>query len=339
MRFFCTLFDSGFFSRGRVLYESLEKCYQKEFHLYVLACDHIGDVLLKELELPHMTVISLVDFEDPELLIAKGTRSQTEYFWTCTPSVILYCINRFKLDMCTYLDADMMFFASPEPLFTEMGSASILITPHRYLPAYDQSRTSGIYCVQFMTFRRDNKGLNALRWWRNECLEWCYNRQEEGKFGDQKYLDDWPQRFEGVHVLHHLGGGVAPWNSDRYRFSVSQGKLLGFDPKTKTTFEVIFFHFHGLRFFASRTQIETMKRDYFWIQKCKVDLGHYPLSKACLKEIYTPYLRALAAIECYRRLDVHAIAPVQWTIKYFLRLAKRTLLGVCHYYQCTRFMP
>ena len=115
-----------------------------------------------------------------------------------------------------------------------MGEKSVLITEHRYTKEYDQSRTSGIYCVQFMTFKNDKNGMEALNWWRNACIEWCYSRFENGKFGDQKYLDDWLNRFKGVHSLKNLGGGVAPWNIQQYDLS-------------KKEFELIFYHFHGFK--------------------------------------------------------------------------------------------
>ncbi|MDR1459560.1 MAG: glycosyl transferase [Bacteroidales bacterium] len=197
-----------------------------------------------------MTVIPLDVFEDEELLQVKPVRTRSEYCWTCTSSTILYILNHYNVEHCTYLDADLYFFSPPQPLIDEMGNDSILITSHRYTPKYDQSRKTGIYCVQFVTFRNDMRGLTALHWWRNACLEWCYNRFEDGKFGDQKYLDDWTERFDGVHVLAHLGGGVAPWNMQQYSFEQINGKLTGLELNSGKQFDVVFFHFHSLMFVA-----------------------------------------------------------------------------------------
>src|SRR5262249_5291447 len=165
--------------------------------------------------------IGLDDLEehDPGLLDVKPSRSRTEYYWTATPAVCSYALKTEPgLESITYLDADLMFFADPAPAFEELADGSILIVPHRYAPEHRiWEEPCGIYNVQFVTFRRDANGLAALDWWRERCLEWCYNRYEDGRFGDQKYLDDWPTRFGGVRVLEHLGGGLAPWNVGQYR--------------------------------------------------------------------------------------------------------------------------
>ena len=75
----------------------------------------------------------------------------------------------------------------------------------------------------------------VLRWWQERCVEWCFARHEEGKFGDQKYLDDWPSRFPGkVHVLAQKNKTLAPWNIAWFHKRAN-----GLDP--------VFFHFHGFR--------------------------------------------------------------------------------------------
>ena len=214
---FCTLFDSVYLSRGMAMYESLQRnC--TNFHLYIFAFDDVCYQFFYQRQFPNITVISLREFEDDKLLMVKQTRSRGEYCWTCTPATIMYVLNTYHVDSCTYVDADLYFFSSPQILLDEVGSDSILLTEHRYTAKYDQSATSGKYCVQFVYFKNDDKGRRALQWWRNACLKWCYNKQEDGKFGDQKYLDDWMTRFEGVHELQHLGGGVAPWNMQQYTF-------------------------------------------------------------------------------------------------------------------------
>ncbi len=273
---FCTLFDSRYMSRGLALYRSLERT-GSPFHLYIFPFDDVCERVLRALSLPHASIVPLGEFEDAELRSVKGDRTRAEYCWTATSSTILYVLDTFGVPSCTYLDADLMFFASPRPLFEEMGDDSVMITEHRYTPRYDKSALSGIYCVQFVTFRNDERGRTALTWWRQRCLEWCYARHEDGKFGDQKYLDDWTERFRGVHVLQHLGGGMAAWNIQQYEVFEREGVLWGREASTGTEFQAIFYHYHYVRFLTGD----------------RIDLGRRLLSSSVRQLLYVPYIRRL----------------------------------------------
>jgi len=310
---YCTLFDSNYLTRGLAMYESL-KTYSNNFHLYIFAFDERSYKLLKKLDLAHVHVISLQEFENTELLKVKNERTAGEYCWTCTPSIIKYSIETFGLESCTYLDADLYFFDDPSILIEEMGNDSVLITEHRYTPQYDHSATSGVYCVQFMTFKNDTRGIRILDWWKNACLDWCYARYEDGKFGDQKYLDDWTTRFEGVHVLQHVGGGVAPWNVQQYDL-------------TNPDFKLIFYHFHNFKF----------------LKNAAVELGNYRLSKNDLLKIYQPYIQHLEEIgqrikNIDDSYDYHGTANPKWEWKTPFREIKRRLLGSYNVYNKKYFL-
>ncbi len=234
---FCTLFDSGYLQRGLALYESLLKtCSQ--FHLYIMAFDDKSFEVLTELALPSMTVVNLKEFETKELLNVKPTRSRAEYCWTCGPSVIYYFITKYNLDACTYLDADLMFYRSPQILFDEIGDNSVAMTDH-YAPF---EVPAGRYCVQFMFFRNDEWGMKALTWWRDRCIEWCYAHFEDGKYGDQKYLEEFPTRFQKVYVLKTRGAGIASWNMMQYEFDSKKCTLV-FNQNEEP---IVFVHFHAL---------------------------------------------------------------------------------------------
>lgn len=263
------------------MYESLVKT-RTSFHLYIFAFDDLSFEILNKLQLKHATVISLKQFEDEKLLQVKPGRTKAEYCWTCTSSTILYVLENFKVESCTYVDADLFFYQDPKILFDEMGNKSILITEHRYPLKFNRINTSGIYCVQFITFLNNNEGLTALRWWRESCIDWCYDRYEDGKFGDQKYLDDWTTRFKGVHVLQHLGGGLASWNVEQWPFVSKKQNVITFkDQKTNNTFEAIFYHFHHVRFYLNNT----------------VDLGWRHPTMPVVKNLYVPYIIELQKTE------------------------------------------
>lgn len=243
MREFCTLFDSNYLFKFLAMHESLVRS-GAEFRITAFCFDDLAHQVLGELELDHVGRVSLDQLErhDPALAGVKSDRSPVEYCWTATPALPLYVLEtRPEVDEITYLDADLLFFADPEPLFEEMGDSSVLITPHRFSPEYLEQEKNGIYNVQFLTFRRDSRGMECLRWWHDRCIEWCYYRLEDGKLGDQKYLDDWPTRFDGIHVLQHKGGGLAPWNISQYELTRSGDQVL-VDGE-----QLVFFHYHRVR--------------------------------------------------------------------------------------------
>jgi hypothetical protein len=142
MQNFCTLFDSNYLIKGLAMYLSLKQ-YCQNFHLYIFAFDDKSHELLKKLNLEYVTVISLKNFEDQDLINVKPDRTKAEYCWTCTSSTILYCLEKFNLEMCTYLDADLLFFDDPQILLNELKDKSILLTEHRYPPEHDKTENSG----------------------------------------------------------------------------------------------------------------------------------------------------------------------------------------------------
>lgn len=276
MNNFCTLFDSNYLSRGLVMYRSLLST-GTDFHLYVYAFDDLCADILVSMNLPRITVVSLTEFEDERLLAIKPSRSRVEYCWTCTSHAIGHAMKTFGLMEITYLDADLYFYSDPAALLDEFhdSGSSVLLTEHRYTFIYDQSKKSGIYCVQFITFRNDIRGLSALCWWQDRCLEWCYAIKENGKFGDQKYLDDWLERFTGIHVLTHIGGGVAPWNIQKYSLHKEGIRLL------INGVPLVFYHFHGYKFYKDGTQ----------------NLGDYWLKTSVIDLLYRPYVHAVQSAQ------------------------------------------
>lgn len=273
MHYYTTLFDSNYLSRGLLMYESLKSC-TKDFHLYVFAFDELTFRIITGMKLDKVTAIPLQDFETPELKRVKKDRSTAEYCWTCTPSVISYIIEKYKVPECTYVDSDLYFYSDPSVLISELdlSGKNVLITEHRYsfVAGLYAKKKSGKFCVQFMTFRNEESSLKVLERWRLQCIEWCFEKYEDGKFGDQKYLDEWPELYPNVHVMQNPGGGIAPWNIGNYSF---HGLGIA-DRKTRKQVEPVFYHFQYVR---------SLGNGYY-------DAGWYFIPPIVKKFFYMPYI-------------------------------------------------
>lgn len=257
---FCTLFNSNYAARGLLMYESLKNTCT-DFHLYIFAFDDELLQYLKKKKYSHLTVISLKEFESDQMLQIKSTRTIQEYCWTCESLTLQYCLSHFDIDHCTYIDADLYFYSNPKVLIDEMGDNDVLLTEHRYTVS-ENIPYGGRFCVQFMTFRNTENGRKILDWWCERCIEWCGADHINGLFGDQMYLEDWPTRFEKVHVLQHLGGGVAPWNMQQYRFYNDRGIIKGEALENGKVFDVVFFHFHAIKISYKKPILEYFFEGY-----------------------------------------------------------------------------
>lgn len=323
---FCTLFDSKYLSRGLALYYSLEKVC-RDFHLYIFAFDDQTCEILNKLRLTHATIISLDQFEDKDLLSVKSGRTIAEYCWTATPSTIYYVIKNFNVASCTYVDADVYFYSSPKIIFDEFADNSILITEHRFSYEYrKEEKLSGKYCVQFITFRNDKFGLEALTWWKDQCIIWCYNRVEDGKFGDQMYLNDWTTRFRKVHVLQHLGGGLAGWNISQYEFFKDRENFYGIEKKSKSRFDILFYHFHYLKYYTNG----------------KLQLGPRIISESAKEYFYKPYLKELDEIKqkivkINPQIDPHGTEKQTYNWKTPMSYLKRKIICTHNVYKLEDF--
>ena len=99
----------------------------------------------------------------------------------------------------------------------------------------------GSFNAGSITFRNDDRGRAALDWWRDRCLEWCFDRKEPGRWADQRYLDELQRLFPGVRVATHRGTALAPWNTHACGIASRNGTLV------VDGVPAIFHHYQSLR--------------------------------------------------------------------------------------------
>ena len=306
---FCTLFDSYYLHKGIALYLSLERI-TNDFHLYVMAFDRNSYDKLRSSGFDKMTVELLDDFETPELKAVKPSRSKAEYCWTAGPSVIFYFLTKYGLDKITYLDSDLYFLSDPHIIEEEAGDSSVVITEQNI--SEEAAARYGRYCVQYMTFKNDEDGLGALTWWRDKCLDWCFQIMEPTRYADQKYIDEFPKRWKNVCVLKNLGAGVAPWNMHRYAYSDNSLSFEG------NEWPLVFFHMHGV-IVSIKDKVLTAHSHHFALNKDVIRLFFEPYA-ALMTEVSNKYLGQ--EVETYRIKDMKSLKKIEYTIRAWVKTNK-----------------
>jgi hypothetical protein len=270
-----TYFDYNYLGKGLALYHSLERQCGHDFTLHVLALDEKTFNFLGGRNYRHMTITRLEAFETEALKRVRPSRTWVEYIFTMTAPFVRFTLDRRQLPSVAYVDADMFCFHNLKPLYEEVGDASIAIVPHRFAPAQSwRNLANGKYNVGWTYFKNDDLSRIVLNVWANQCLTWCHQRSENGLFGDQSWLNSWPEQW-GAHVVRHLGVDLAPWNQAQYKYHLAGDTVFVEDDP------LLIYHFHEFVRHARATYT----------------LTGWQLDDFVKEHIYPPYVEAIEKAE------------------------------------------
>jgi nucleoside-diphosphate-sugar epimerase len=283
---FCVMSGKEYCLKVIAFHHSLQK-HCLCFNLWICCMDDFTFSLLKKLHLKNVHLIHVEDLEDDALRKVKQERKPNEYCWTIKASLVEYLLTKYNLEKMIYCDGDLYFFSDPAAIFEEWGNYSVFLCPQRDLDWVEQMY--GRFQAGLIGFKNDPYGRESLKWWKERCIEWCSHEENNGRFGDQKYLDQFPLFFQRVKISAHLGINAAPWNSIyNNNFEISTRNQQVFIQNQP----LVVFHFACLSIFD---------QDKFDLWS----LDTLQIPNKILNQIYAPYLEEIrVAIK-----EIKAVAP------------------------------
>lgn len=273
---FSTVVSQDHFFKLLAMISSL-KVHGRDFKLYVLCIDEIVGHMLNKIAFEDIVPVMLKEVENERLLRAKADRNHHAYCWTMKPVFLHYVMTKYpEAEYFAHLDADLFFFDNPDNIFAENPGASLFLTHHRnsrdFLVYYGKT---GVFNTGFVGCKNSPEALMAVTQWKERCIAYCSTQEDHilKLFGDQRYVESWPDEFKGVHVVKSLGANTALWNVSNYTVSQRDGKV------TIDDHILTFYHFSGLAI-ISRNEFNINWYYHFEDQNV-------------LEHIYRPYLIAL----------------------------------------------
>ena len=296
----CTYFDKNYLAQGLTLYRSLSK-QQSKFVLWILCFDETTYSILEKLNLPSVKLLRESDLTgfDKGLLEAKSNRPRIQYYYCFTAALVNYVFHIHpETESVTYIDADMVTYTSLSGIIREEEGTDIAIIEH--LQNFTAKNYHGKFNVSIIYFKRTENGLNCLKWWSEMTL--ISTKLGDGVWGDQMYLDEFPKKFKGVHIISDVSIGAAPWNVELYGVKNDKGIVM----INGTSLKV----FHFARFI--------MLNRYFFIP-----IKRTHLNKQTLKEVYLPYM-----MEMRESYDTIKHLNKKYRLGYTSRNLRGALLGL-----------
>lgn len=233
----CTISTQSHLFKVKALYQSLHDKTGADF--YCLTTDGTPSESFEKIN-----YLRLDEIPNESLKGLRNKYTGNKLRWSCKPVIIQHLLEH-GYDKVIYVDNDIFFYESPDFLFDQLDTKSILLTPHFYPanPTKEQiwleaNFRVGLYNGGFIGANKS--AIEPMKWWTACCL---YNVKKSfwrGLFDDQKYLDLFPVLFENVEILKHKGCNVAGWNIETSPRSLNEAGEVILDGK----WPLVFVHYN-----------------------------------------------------------------------------------------------
>lgn len=283
---FSTVVSQDHFFKYLALVSSLRNT-SGDYKLYTLCVHDIVWHILNKIGFKEVVPIMLKDVQSDMLERASGDRPFQAFCWTLKPVALQYVMEKYPdCDYFAHLDADLFFYGSPDHVFMEDPKASLFLTHHRnsrdFLKYYG---STGVFNTGFVGCKNDATAYEAVSKWKSQCLLYCPIKEDpiHKAFGDQRYVESWPEEFKNVHVVRNPGANAALWNIQNYNVSVDGGKVyIDGSP-------LVFYHFSGLTIISRR--------------EFNINWYYHIDDQMVLNFIYRPYINTL--VNVMKEMETH----------------------------------
>ncbi len=301
MRHWATVVSHEYLPQLKVLFASMQR-HCRPFKLHVYCWDIDTHAWCESVESAELSGTG-ASTQALTFALPGPSRTKAETIWTVR-SAWSELVSRHEEAPVVQLDADLMFFSSPEPLIEEVGKAKLGVISHNF----GTGGTPGPTVKSHSQYGMFNAGMVILndpdvaQRWAEMTRWWCYDHVQtirdtrvrktlshrESEFvemfngrelySDQRYLEYLFNEFEG-HFVEHPGAMVAPWNV--HRLPLSKDAV---GNPTVCGQRVVSYHFHSM----------TLANDMPVILKPAND--EYQLTDQHRALFYSRYLDVLRAV-------------------------------------------
>lgn len=266
------------------------------FKFYFICLDDDVYSIINKLQLKNLIAIPVQEIESfyKELTHVKKKRKVHEYAWTLKPSALLFIFEHFHdVDNIIWIDGDMEFLSDTIPVYDKWGAQSVLLVDQLYTGPYEYLvNTYGKYQGGFVGFKKNKTGIACLKWWQQKCIDWCFEKPDSGRWTDQKYIDEFEERFKDVVILEGKAINLTPFaiyrfNSELNKKIEKQDGCIYLDDK-----KIILYHYYGFKYYNSTFSDLCC----YWMM----------FDEATIKNIYIPYINKYReAMEFVKSIDLH----------------------------------